>query len=224
MPLTNEDIVSAIVAYYKRTGVDMTALLGDPTFNALKVPDKIEAIKKYSADIHAGSSSNLGSAAKKSIAVEAVMSALPVIPATIAIARTVMPHLMPGVKTLSLAQAAGGGLVFGLGTGAILAYARARQAQDYRNALRRNLANVVQNPDTINAIGVLSTSNVQGQSYSLKNHLVSRALELYKPERMDHWVTDQFKDAATEHNITAIERQKTKEAYAIYEAKKTDPN
>lgn len=206
--MTNEDIVAALVAYYKRTGVDMTSLLGDPSFMSLKTVDKIEAIKKYAGELHDGSSSEMGSTEKKNIAVEAAVHAWPVIPATLALATsTIGQNLLPGVKKLTLTQTAAGGLVLGLGLGGVLAYAKVRQAQAHRDAIRRNLANVARDPSTMNAIGVLSTSNVRGQGYSLSNHLLSKIDSMGMLPNMGHWVEDNFKKNAPVANELALQRQ-----------------
>lgn len=202
MPLTNEDIVAALVAYYKRTGVDMTSLLGDPTFMSLKTPDKIEAIKRHAADLHAGSSDDLRPMDKKTIAVESVMTAFPAVAAGATILGQANKYL-PGVKSLSLGQAVAGGVTLGLITGGMMAYAKAKQAQDFRKALRNNLANVDRDPSTVNAIGVLSSSNVMGQQYSLRDHLLRKIDELYKPERMDEWTVDRFHRNANDHQAAA---------------------
>lgn len=214
MPLTNEDIVSALVAYYKRTGVDMTSLLGDPTFMSLKTPDKIDAIKRHAADLHAGSSDDLRPRDKKTIAVEAAISAFPVVPAAIGLLSSdVGRNLLPGIRNLSLRQAVIGGLALGAATGGLVAYAKAKQSQDFRKALRANLANVARNPSTENVIGVLANSNVAGQHYSFRDHLMNKIDQLYKPEPIDEWTINRFATTAKGHQQIAQERQDAINAY-----------
>lgn len=209
MPLTNEDIVSALVAYYKRTGVDMTSLLGDPTFMSLKTPDKIDAIKRYAADLHAGSSDDLRSQDKKTIAMEAAIGALPIIPAAFTILRSqAVKDLSPAIRNLSLGQALVAGLAMGAATGGMMAYAKAKQSQDYRKALRANLGNVARDPSTTNVIGVLANSNIAGQRYSLRDHILNKIDSLYKTEPIDEFTVKKFKSLAEDHQeLEKLKRQ-----------------
>jgi hypothetical protein len=185
MPLTNEDIISSLVAYYKRTGVDMTSLLGDPTFQSMKVKDKIGAIKIYARDIHDGSTDALTSPEKKSISYTAIANAWPIIPAIATLAlQGPITGLLPGVKSKTLIGLGIGGAALGLAVGGMKGYIQARQARDYREGLRRNLANVVQNPTTTNAIGVLSLGNIRNNQFSFGSALGNTAsgeLDKYNP-------------------------------------------
>lgn len=175
MPITNEDIVSSLVAYYQRTGVDMTALLGDPTWHDLKIADKIEAVKKYAAEIHNGSGNELTSSEKSRIKTDAVMNAWPVLPAVLTLAaQNQIMHVLPGVKAKTLMGVGLGGIAIGLGVGAINAYVQANQAQKHRQALRANLERVVRDPTNTNAIGVLATSNVRSHQFSSKDAILGR--------------------------------------------------
>ena|ERR1700757_4080072 len=201
MPLTNEDIIASLVAYYKRTGVDMTALLGDPTFQAMKIPDKIEAIKVYAKDIHDGSSNQLQPAEKKNIATTAVFNAWPIIPAVATLAmNSHISGLLPGIKSKTLLHLGIGGAVAGLGIGAIKGYLQARGALEYRNRLRQNLGNVVNNPTTTNAVGVLAQGNITNNQFSLGRALsqgISKELdELHSGD----FVRDRYESTAHKMN------------------------
>jgi len=201
MPLTNEDIIASLVAYYKRTGVDMTALLGDPIFQAMKVHDKIEAIKVYAKDIHDGSSSWLQPAEKKNIAMTSVFNAWPVIPAVATVAmNNHISGLLPGIKSKALLSLGIGGAVAGLGIGAIKGYMQARDALDYRNRLRQNLENVVNNPTTTNAVGVLAQGNVMNHQFSLGRALLQRMPKEFDELHPGDFVTDRYESTAHEMN------------------------
>lgn len=209
MPITNEDIISSLVAYYQRTGVDMTALLGDPTWQAMKVYDKIEAIKKYAQEIHAGSADELSRSEKKYIATDAVLNAWPVIPAiaTLALHGPIM-KVLPGVHGKTLIGLGIGGAVIGTGVGLIQAYIQAKQTQDYRQAIRANLQNVVQNPSNTNAIGVLATDNIRRQNFSTKDAILQRIRsELQANFHPGEWVKTEYPSTLSQYNIAAVDRK-----------------
>lgn len=216
MPLTPEDIISGLVSYYRRTGVDMTSLLGDPTWQAMKVADKIEAIKRHAGEIHAGSHDSLTSGEKKFIATDAVMNAWPVLPAiaTLALHGPIM-KVLPGIQGKTLIGLGLGGAAIGLSVGAIQAYIQAKQAQDYRQAVRANLQNVARNPTTTNALGVLATDNIRRQQFSAKDAILQRIRqELAENFHPGEWVTKTYPEELKSRNNSAIAQQNFLDAAA----------
>jgi hypothetical protein len=194
MPITNEDIISSLVAYYKRTGVDMTALLGDPTWQSMKVYDKIEAIKKYAGEIHAGSSESLTPGEKKYYATSALLNAWPVLPAALTLGlKGSLRGVLPGLHASTVLKVGLGGAVIGVGVGSMLAYMQAKQALAHRQAVRDNLENVMKDPTTTNAIGVLSADNIHQRNTLTSNLILQRVRkemeENFKPDEfvMDHY-------------------------------------
>lgn len=206
MPLTPEDIISSLVSYYKRSGVDMTALLGDPTWQAMKVADKIEAIKAHAADIHSGSTDNLTASDKKRFTTNAILNAWPVVPAVAMLALNgPIMKVLPGVQGRTLMHVGLGGVAVGLGVGALQAYMQSKQTQEYRQALRANLENVVRNPTTTNAVGVLATDNLRRENFSVIDAVRQRVQrELSENFHPGDWVDNKYKKQIVLNNDVAM--------------------
>ena len=178
MPLTNDDIIAGLVAYYKRTGVDMTSLLGDPTFQGMKTVQKVQAIKDYAKVIHEGSSDSLSSGEKGAIAANAAWRGfVPMIPAIGAIgAAKFAPLVLAGAHRKALLVSGLTGIAMGASLGALQGYLMARQNQVNKQSLRANLANVVNNPTTTNAVGVLASSNIAHHTQGALAAITNRAI------------------------------------------------
>lgn len=194
----------------------MTALLGDPTWQAMKVADKIEAIKTYAHDIHAGSSDDLTSSEKRRIKTDAVMNAWPVLPSIAMLGlHSQISTAIPYLKARTLIGVGLGGVAVGLGVGAINAYIQAKQGQEQRQALRANLERVATSPTNINAIGVLSAGNIQAHHYSSKDALLTRARgELQKMFDPTEFVDNNFHKQIN----TALKYEQERQAYAAAQA------
>ena len=179
MDLSSDQIVTSLIAFYRRNGVDLTYLLGDPTFQSLKVKEKIEAIKDHAAELHAGSQDRLTRQEKKRALVDSAFEALPVIPATIALARSDFAReLVPALQKVhrpSVALAATGGLAAAAGIAGFRAWMSLHQDVANRKAIRQQLANAAENPGHDSAIGVLAASNIHRLNSGHVASLISRA-------------------------------------------------
>lgn len=174
----------------------MTALLGDPVFQSMKTWEKIEAIKTYAKDIHDGSSSSLSSAEKKQIGLSAAWKVgFSVIPAVTAIGiNNYSPRLLKGVHSKTLIGVTLGGVAIGAAAGGLQGYFAAKNAKDHRELIRANLANVINNPTTTNAVGVLSADNIHRQNVPLKDQIISRVREKLDKYDPGQKTIDMYKD------------------------------
>lgn len=194
MPLTNEDIIASLVAYYQRTGVDMTSLLGDPVFQSMKMREKVEAIKTFAGVLHDGSRDGLSPVAKKELLLDAAWkTGFAVVPAIAAIGwKSTNPFLLKGVHNKTLLGVSLGGVVMGLGAAGIHSYLTSRDAIDNKARLRANLENVVNNPSTTNAVGVLSADAIARQNRSLSSMLLHRISEKIDKADIGKRTTDMY--------------------------------
>lgn len=213
MTLSNEQIVASLIAFYRRNGVDLTYLLGDPTFQSLKVHEKVEAIKAHAAEIYNNSSDNLTKAEKARIGFEAGATAMVTAPALFGLHTAGMfdklaPTLNRGLHNRSLASAAVMGVGGGLLAGALKGAFSTLSAQRDRQALRRELRNAAVNPGTDSAVGVLATNNIQRHVHPLRELLVDRAhqmLDRFNPEDAVHnSYLNHYNSGATFRNIPTV--------------------
>ena len=187
MSITSQEIILGLISYYKNRGVDLTALLGDPTFQSMKVEDKVQAIKDHAAEIHANSTSNYSKAEKQRMMLDAGLTSAIAIPAILtAMKSSVAKTWAPALHNQSLAVAAGGALLGGALVGAAKTYISAQMNRDARENLRRDLYRASINPTTSNAVGVLASNNVYQASHPLRSALVSRAQELLSTYNPGH--------------------------------------
>jgi len=71
MQLSNDQIVSILMAKYKKDGVDMSRIVADPVFRSLPLNSQIEALKDNANDIHSSIKPGLNNSDIKSMAVDA---------------------------------------------------------------------------------------------------------------------------------------------------------
>lgn len=176
MDVTSEQIVTGLIAFYKRNGVDLTYLLGDPTFQSLKTKEKVEAIKTHAKELYANSTDSLTRAEKTNILGEALFTAGATLPVLATLAMTsVAKGWYPGVHSHALKVGGGAAIIGSLAAGAIKAGFKTSDALAHRRALRRELYNASVNPTTDAAVGVLSSSAIQNQAAPLRKLLLDKA-------------------------------------------------
>lgn len=76
MNLTDDQIVRFLIDKYKQEGKDLSFLLSDPVFAQLPLGSKVEALKKYAAELVAGSNTGMNRNDWKSIGKTTAVSAM----------------------------------------------------------------------------------------------------------------------------------------------------
>lgn len=164
MDLTSTEIVHGLLAYYKRRGVDLTHLLGDPVFQSLKTKEKIQAIKEHAAEMYNNSSDGMTSTEKKTIATSAGLAAALAVPGMLTLAMGAPSQAWAPALHLRTALIAGS--VIGASTaalGGLKGYLNVSDNINARRALRRELYNAATQKTTESAIGVLSAGDIHNQ-------------------------------------------------------------
>lgn len=185
MPLSNEQIISGLIAYYRQRGVDLSYILGDELFSKLPPAEKVEIIKNKAAEIVQGSSPNFSKSEKletgvnllEGAGVGALMGGIGANAIVKANLASVASRNIPGVISRSRNMAILGGAIGGATIGLLGGYLASRQKANARAALYKELQNAANNPTDINAIGALSAANVHNISHSARALLVDKALK-----------------------------------------------
>lgn len=178
MPLTNEQVIDSLLAFYQSRGTDLTYLINDPVFDKLPVQDKIEAIKKHAGVIHANSPSGWNAEEKAHLKAGIGMGVLGGI-GTGMLAAHVAKAALSSAGPLASAMAAnkataavlGFGALIGSTMGGVTGYLKARSDIDSRHVLRDQLGATARDPSNSNAIGVLSVRDQYQREHTLR-HLI----------------------------------------------------
>ena len=179
MDLSHEDIIDGLMEYYKRRGVDMTYVLSDPVFDKMTINEKVDAIKKHAAEILAHSSGSLTSSEKKDIALKGAWNAVSTVPLLaplvgggyLAVAKTMAAK--PSFRAAALWTLGAAGAI-GIGKGLVSYLGQAKDRKD----TREQLTNYINNPVTMNAVGVLSANRASNLESPGRQALVNNVLNI----------------------------------------------
>lgn len=186
MSLSNEQIVFSLISYYKNKGIDLSHVLSDPVFQSLKMPDRIEAIKRHASEIIQGSNHDISKVGRDALKADVLIGISTGIGAGItakALAKEIMyksvPHttqVFSHVKPNLVAWGAtiGVGALVGGMAGYMSGSISAADARDRRKALLRSVHEVSKNPSTENAIGVFSHIGQVERENVFRNKILNR--------------------------------------------------
>jgi hypothetical protein len=176
MPLTSDQVVNSLIAFYKRHGADLTYLLGDPIFQSLSLTDRVEAVKQHAEEILKHSSTGISREEKSQIKANTLVSGLTGGMAASSIVNQILPRLAPSMaRNRAVMMTGAAGVLTGLAIGAASGFLQSRKTHDARQALRYQLGQVVVNPSDENAIGVFSIGAQHQRNSIMRNALIDRA-------------------------------------------------
>lgn len=162
MSLTSDQIVNSLIAYYKSQGIDLVYVLGDPVFQAMKLDQKIEAIKNNAQILAEGSKiSRFGKADAGNILSSAARGATIGLFTVPLAAATFLPRAsFSNTKARLGAMAVGGamGAIAGGISGAMSGALNNEQERAARNRLVDQIHRTGKDNSYQNAIAVLSKS------------------------------------------------------------------
>lgn len=210
MALTNEQVVDSLIAFYKSRGEDLTYLLEDPIFARLPINDKIDAIKKHAATIHASSPGGLNKVEKAEVYGAGISGAVTGLGMGMAGIAGGMKLLEMAGKPLAAGMAAnkamaftvGTGLALGMGAAAIVGQAKAKTLAGARQETRHQLNQVMKDPSDINALGVFSVGSIYKREHKLRDALVNRVSDHIGDATKDMnktWLPEMFKSKHEEY-------------------------
>jgi hypothetical protein len=188
MPLSNDQVVASLIAFYKRQGADLTYLLGDPIFQGLPLADRIEAVKKHATEILNHSSDSFAPDEKAKIRANLLFDTLS--GATLAGAgiHAALSAMKP-VASMSPRAAAitlGTGAFLGATGGLIGGLLGAEKSRAERQALRGELGRVSISPTDDNAIGTLALKGQYNRSSAFKNAIIDRIQKHFETKGNDY--------------------------------------
>ena len=171
MALSDDQVVNSLLAYYKSRHLDLSFLLGDPTFQKMPVSVKIDFVKRSVKELADGVHSGFTTSERASITSGALMSALGGAGAAGWAmkgieAASAVPFFKAKAATMGLAAVGAGAL------GAAAGYMRAAGQRDRRLFAKHELSILHRDPSDANAVGVLSAGITPG--LTLKDILLQK--------------------------------------------------
>jgi hypothetical protein len=180
MPISNEQVVDSLIAFYKSRGADVSYLFSDPVFTHLPIQDKVEAIKRNAKQIHDSSPVKWNSEEKAGVIGGAVSGALGGVGLGMLATRTFQEGLLgkPLASMMAHNKAIASGIaaatIFGTGVGIMSAYAAGKSKVDARQGLRNQLGLVVKDPSDQNAVGALSIQEQIKRNHTLRDAILGK--------------------------------------------------
>jgi len=167
MNLTDDQIVRFLIDKYKQEGKDLSFVLSDSVFKQLPLGAKVEALKKYSAELAAGTKASNG----RDWLSMGQTAAITGVPAFLAARKVITPERVEemakavgyknGLSRANHLSYARGGLaaagIFAALAGAGIAGLTARDVLINKAKLKKNLDNLANNPTDEQSLGVLSS-------------------------------------------------------------------
>jgi hypothetical protein len=197
MTISEDQVVKSLISFYRSQGIDLSTLFTNPLFEKLPLDKKVEAVKKYAAEIRDGINDNRSRYEKLSTNTETViggikgmaagsMASLAALKAIEAITGKSIALSMGHNKILSRVVLSGG--LIGAGLGAISGFTKSYPEQVYRRTVKNYAGVVAKNPTDENAIGLLSANRTMIKD---TNPISALAPEIFGNEiknRMDSYL------------------------------------
>jgi hypothetical protein len=167
--VTDQQVVQALISFYKKKGLDMSTLTSTSVFRRLPLSEQLAAIKTHAKEMHDNTS------ALPDWLLLGANSALLAGKSAIAGAGAAAGLRAAGVP-ISLKEAIG----FGAGTGALLGLvtgaAKYKEDLDTRRLFKAQIGKVVEDPSTDNALGAIVINEPVDPRRHEHNRLVSRII------------------------------------------------
>jgi hypothetical protein len=201
--MNEEQIVLSLIAMYKREGIDLHQLLDEPLFNALPVQRRIELIRMYAKEIHAGIHSGVSSRDVKSFLKGLLPSAFGGAVAGFGAAKAVS-HAIQGGRMAPGALV--GGAIAGASFGAGIRLFRAVGENSERRRIKEYFGQAAQNPTDGNAIQAIGYYGLRTRSQKAEAEPFNKILD--KIDTMsENYATGVGKDLAVKYNAETVGRR-----------------
>lgn len=179
MPITNEQVIDSLIAFYKNRGADLSYLLVDPVFSSMSIQNKVEAIKRHAAELHQGINSNWTTENRGNIisnviggAVSGSLMGFSGGKAGLGMFQQPLASTMARNKVLATLAATGA--VAGAIAGGVTSYLNQKEEQDTRKELKKAFGNLAQNPTDNAAVGIFPLTHQYEREHALRHGLVHR--------------------------------------------------
>jgi hypothetical protein len=153
-----DQVIKALIELYTEKGIDLTAIIGDPLFTDLKLPQKIKVIKQYAEYISNHTSVSLGRHDIKNMLMEAALGGA--IAGSIALTGTLKAVSLFGKGAPSFKPSIKHALI-GAGLGALGSMIKSKSQLNNRKELAHSFHTVSNSPTDNNIIKLLATKNLQ---------------------------------------------------------------
>jgi hypothetical protein len=185
MPISNEQVVDSLIAFYKSRGADVSYLFNDPVFTHLPIQDKVESVKRHASQIHDGIPTTWNKEEKAGVIGGAIGGGLAGLGTGALAARAFQEGLKnagkPIANIMAANKAAAASIAFatlvGTGIGAYSSYVNNKSKVDARLGLKDQLKNTIRDPSDQNAVGTLSIQEQVKREHLLRDALLNRVSE-----------------------------------------------
>ena len=183
MPISSNEIITNLIAFYKKQGVDLSYILEDPIFEKLPLAEKIKIIKNHAGEIHAGTNPNWTPDERASVISGGIMGSMAGLGAGAAgaLLGEKLLHTVSANSGIELASqmaknkaylaTVAGGILVGAGLGVGVNWLKERNRVRARQALRDQLGAISKNPNLENTLGALSIKSTFERSHELDKQL-----------------------------------------------------
>lgn len=171
MALSDDQVVNSLLSYYKSRNIDLTFLLGDPTFRKMGTNVKIDFLRQKAQELADGYHKGFTKSERASIGSSILMSAL----GGAGAAGVAMSALASKIPQASMANKLG---VMGIAAaatgilGGVQGYLGATTDRDKRTYIHDELRRTAKDPSDANLVGLLSVGSTP--AVGLKQKLLSR--------------------------------------------------
>lgn len=171
MPLTDDQIVLALIASYKSRGIDMSAMLDDPLFDKLPAAVKIKAVKDHAGTLSQGTASGYRKVDYTRIGANALLSMPQGALTGAGIGAALATPGKYGVNSMHGALV--GALLTGA-AGAISGYMASSEEANRREAIKNALEVAAKDRSVETAVSALTTSHANASSATLRKNILDR--------------------------------------------------
>lgn len=172
--MTENEIVLSLLDFYKQKGIDLYKVLDDPTFKALSLQTRLDAIKHYAQMIHDDTPRGIAKRdfkeGLKSLFVQAGLGAVTGALASAGTAVTFNKgRISPGAPLL-------GAMVGGMSGAIASGFSLASKRRD-RNLMNDHIKEVIESPTDVNALRYLTANNVRSTLTESGNKILNKIQE-----------------------------------------------
>jgi uncharacterized membrane protein len=172
--MNENEIVLSLLDFYKQKGIDLYRVLDDPTFKALSLQTRLDAIKHYAQMIHDDTPHGIAKRdfreGLRSLFVQAGLGA---VTGALASAGTAVTFnkgkISPGAPIL-------GAMVGGMSGAITSAFSTASRRRD-RMIMNQHIKDVIDNPTNENALRYLTANNVRSTLTESGNKILNKIQE-----------------------------------------------
>lgn len=181
MSIPNDQILDALLIYYRNRGVDLVHVLRDPIFSKMDINSKVAFIKRRGDLILQGSSPTMSPSEKSEVTSSALLAGISggglAAGSVYGLARNAGISGLKGIPQAAAAAVIGGGVV-AASLGALSGYFKAKELKERRTAVRSQLLSAMRNPTLPNQVGVLSAGSIYDMDSGIMREVGQRVREI----------------------------------------------